>query len=481
MRRLALFSMAIAYSTPVSVANAPAPFPPPGELATSATSAAKISPGVPPGTLTAEVLETLTVAAQRIACPGPPRVLQRDAVSVGYRHTLFCLAWDDLSKGELASAQEEVSERIFTAADGEGEMGGVADHDVQTTTTTTTTSGGSISRISTSPAASSSDDDEARTVSQNIPTTTPPLPSINIPALEQCFHPSPSPSPSPSSSSPLPNCNDLLTQISTCHDRFAPWTDPYDSAQSAAFQACMCQTSTTKPFGPEGEVWRDFSACAECLTAGGGSGGDDGGGGGAGVEFGKMTEELERIENFCASQTPVAYLFLLRLVGWLGSLHPGVKLDRPPLSGDVMRIGTLGPKFTTTAPLVNLAWGASAPSDGSLKDVRPSLTTWTLTSNFAGSHSVHLVTSFVTWLPTATAVSTTIDPKTASSSAAARISEELGAALSSMAADAGGQGGPSGKCIGDCPDKKGQAVGNALSLGFMLATVGIVLGLLLVS
>ncbi|KAI7257888.1 hypothetical protein KC332_g12199 [Hortaea werneckii] len=187
------------------------------------------------------------------------------------------------------------------------------------------------------------------------------------------------------------------------------------------------------------------------------------------------------IENFCASQTPVAYLFLLRLVGWLGSLHPGVKLDRPPLSGDVMRIGTLGPKFTTTAPLVNLAWGASAPSDGSLKDVRPSLTTWTLTSNFAGSHSVHLVTSFVTWLPTATAVSTTIDPKTASSSAAARISEELGAALSSMAADAGGQGGPSGKCIGDCPGKEGQAVGNALSLGFMLATVGMVLGVLLVS
>ncbi|KAI7353485.1 hypothetical protein KC354_g11537 [Hortaea werneckii] len=459
MRRLALFLIVIAFSTPTSAANGPAPFPPPGELATSATSAPKISPGGPPGTLTAEVLETLTVAAQRTACPGPPRVWQRDAVSVGYRHALFCLAWDDLSKGELASAQEE------------------------TTTTTTTTSGGSISRISTSPAASSSDDDEARTVSQNIPTTTPPLPSINIPALEQCFHPSPSPSPSPSSSSPLPNCNDLLTQISTCHDRFAPWTDPYDSAQSAAFQACMCQTSTTKPFGPEGEVWRDFSACAECLTAGGGSGGGDdgGGGGGAGVEFGKMTEELERIENFCASQTPVAYLFLLRLVGWLGSLHPGVKLDRPPLSGDVMRIGTLGPKFTTTAPLVNLAWGASAPSDGSLKDVRPSLTTWTLTSNFAGSHSVHLVTSFVTWLPTATAVSTTIDPKTASSSAAARISEELGAALSSMAADAGGQGGPSGKCIGDCPDKKGQAVGNALSLGFMLATVGMVLGLLLVS
>ncbi|KAI7502989.1 hypothetical protein KC347_g8773 [Hortaea werneckii] len=437
MLRLALFSIAIAFSTPTSAANAPAPFPPPGEQATSATSAPKISPEGPPGTVAAEVLETLTVAAQRTACPGPPRNLQRGVNSVGYQHTLFCLAWDALSREELESAQEEVSERIFTAADGGVEMGGVADRDVQTTTTTT--SGDTISGISTSLAVSSSDD-ETRTASQNIPTTVPPLPSINIPALEQCFHPSASPSPSPSSSSPLPNCNDLLTHISTCHHRFAPWTDPYDSAQSAAFQA-----------------W------------------------GAGVGFGKMTEKLERIENFCASQTPVAYLFLLRLVGWLGSLHPGVKLDRPPLSGDAMRIGTLGPKFTTTAPLVNLAWGASAPSDGSLKDVRPSLTTWTLTSDFAGSHSVRLVTSFVTWLPTATAVSTTVDPQTASSSAAARISEELGAALSSMAADAGGQGGPSGKCIGDCPDGKGQAVGNALSLGFMLATVGMVLGVLLVS
>ncbi|KAI6878156.1 hypothetical protein KC325_g8791 [Hortaea werneckii] len=282
MLRLALFSIAIAFSTPTSAANAPAPFPPPGEQATSATSAPKISPEGPPGTVAAEVLETLTVAAQRTACPGPPRNLQRGVNSVGYQHTLFCLAWDALSREELESAQEEVSERIFTAADGGGEMGGVADHDVQTTTTTT--SGGTVSGISTSPATSSSDDDdddEARPASQNVPRTTSPLPSINIPALEQCFHPSPSPSPSSSSS---PNCTDLLTHISTCHDRFAPWTEPYDSEQSAAFQACMCHTPATAPFGAEGEVWRDFSACAECLTAEKG----------AGVEFGKMTEELER-------------------------------------------------------------------------------------------------------------------------------------------------------------------------------------------
>ena len=93
---------------------------------------------------------------------------------------------------------------------------------------------------------------------------------------------------------------------------------------------------------------------------------------------------------------------------------------------------------------------------------------------------LHSYCSFVTWLPTATAIRTTVDPRLASSSAAARISEELGAALSSMAADAGGQGGPSGKCIGDCPDKEGHAVGKVLSLGMMLATLGSVLGVLLV-
>ncbi|KAI7196566.1 hypothetical protein KC324_g4408 [Hortaea werneckii] len=463
MRRLGILSIVLASSITTSAFNAPAPFPSPGQLATFAISAPSITPG-PPETVTSDVLETLTVAAQQTPCPGPPQGLQRrEATPSSYQHTLFFLSWDALSNGDLASGSGEVSTPVFPRANSEGEMGGVADSDAQATTM----SEGSMSGVSTiSPSSSSSSDDESRTPSPNIPPPAPPGPGINTTALEHCLHPPPQSSPSQS-----PNCAPFLTHLSTCHDTLSPWTDPYDSAQSAAFQTCLCQTTATKPFRPEGEVWRNFSRCAECLTA------DEEGG--AGVGFGKLTEELERIENFCASQNPVAYLFLLRLVGWLGSLHPGVKSDRPPLSGDVMQIGTLGPKFTTTAPLVNLAWGPSAPLDGSLKDVRPSLTTWSLTSDFAGSHSVHLVTSFVTWLPTATAVRTTVDPRTASSSAAARISDELGAALSSMAADAGSQGGPSGKCIGDCPDK-GHAVGNALSLGFMLATVGPILGLLVV-
>ncbi|KAI7547166.1 hypothetical protein KC343_g15143 [Hortaea werneckii] len=481
MRRLAILSIAIAYPPTTCAANGPAPFPSSGELATFATSTSHISPGSPV-TVTSELLETLTVAAQRTPCPGPPQVWQREgATSSSYQHTLFCLSWDALGSGELASARGELSTEVFLRVSGGVEMGGIADRDGQATPPSERTgSGVSTPSILSQPSTGSEGtllpSTSSRPSSQDAhppqpQTTSSLLPTINIPALETCFHPpSPSPSPSPSSSPP-PNCNALLTHISTCHDTLGPWTDPYDSAQSAAFQACMCQTSATTRFGPEGEVWRNFSACAECLTAG-----EEGG---AGVEFGKMTEEWGRIENFCASQNPVAYLFLLRLVGWLGSLHPGGKLDQPPLSGDVMGIGSLGPKFTTTAPLVNLAWGASAPSDGSLRDVRPSLTTWTLASNFAGSQSVRLVTSFVTWLPTATASRTTVDPRTASSSAAARISEELGAALSSMAADAGGQGGPSGKCIGGCPDKS-QAVGNALSLSLILVTLGTVLGVLLV-
>ncbi|GAB1739911.1 hypothetical protein NU219Hw_g4842t1 [Hortaea werneckii] len=480
MRRLEILSIVLAYSITTLAANPLAPFPSPGQLATFATSAPNISPG-PPVTVTSEVLETLTVATQQTPCPDPPQVWQRvEATSSSYQHTLFCLSWDALSSGDLASGSGEVSTPGFPRATREGERGGMADRDVQASTL----SEGRIPSPSTTTFTTTSySSSKSRTPSPKIPPPTPPGPSINTSALEQCFHPPPPPA---SPASPSPNCIPFLTHISTCHDLLTPWSDPYDSAQSAAFQTCLCQTTAaTKALGPPEEAgvwWGEFSGCAECLTAGkdGEGDGDDGGGGeGAGVEFGKLTEELERIENFCASQTPVAYLFLLRLVGWLGSLHPGVKLDRPPLSGDVMRIGTLGPRFTTTAPLVNLAWGASAPSDGSLKDVRPSLTTWSLTSDFAGSHTVHLVTSFVTWLPTATAIRTTVDPRTASSSAAARISDELGAALSSMAADAGGQGGPSGKCIGDCPDK-GQADSKALSLGFVLATVGMHLGLLLV-
>lgn len=296
MRRLAILSIAIAYFITTSAANAPAPFPSSGELATFATSTPNISPG-PPVTVTAEVLETLTVAAQRTPCPGPPRNLQREAVSSSsYQHTLFCLSWDALGSGELASARGEVGIITFTASNGGGEMGGRwANRDLQATPPLEGTgSGASTPSIPAPPStgsegtllpSTSSRPSSSLTADPPQPQTTSSLlPTINILALESCFHP-PSPSPSSSSSFPLPNCNALLTHISTCHDTLAPWTDPYDSAQSAAFQACMCQTAANIPFGPEGEVWRNFSACAECLTAGEG---------GAGVEFGKMTEELER-------------------------------------------------------------------------------------------------------------------------------------------------------------------------------------------
>ncbi|KAI6895198.1 hypothetical protein KC334_g11680 [Hortaea werneckii] len=287
MRRLEILSTVLASSITTSAFNAPAPFPSPGQLTTFATFAPSVTPGLPVPA-TSEVLETLTVAAQQTPCPGPPQDLQRrEATSSSYQHTLFCLSWDALSSGELTSASAEVSTKIFLRVNGGGEFGGVADRDVQATTL----SEGSTSAVSTNPTSSSSSlssgsemgspsSSESRTPSQNIPSTTPPGPTINAPALEHCFHPP------PPQSSPSPNCAPFLTHISTCHALHSPWTDPYDSAQSVAFQASLCQTTATRPFGPEAEVWRNFSRCAECLTA------DEEGG--AGVGFGKLTEELER-------------------------------------------------------------------------------------------------------------------------------------------------------------------------------------------
>ncbi|KAI6819222.1 hypothetical protein KC340_g4947 [Hortaea werneckii] len=295
MRRLEILSTVLASSITTSAFNAPAPFPTPGELATFATSVPNITPG-PPGPVTSEVLETPTVAAQQTNCPGPPQDLQRrETTSSSYQHTLFCLSWDALSSSELASGSGEVSMTVLLRANGEREMGGVTDGDVQGPTSEGSMSGGFLTTSTSSSSSSSSSAAAAAaaetfTPSPNIPTTTPPVSTINTTALEHCFHP-PSPQSSPSSS---PNCAPFLTHISTCHALHSPWTDPYDSAQSGAFQACLCQTSaaTTTPFGPESEVWRNFSRCAECLTARGEDGGERGEG--AGVGFGKLTEELER-------------------------------------------------------------------------------------------------------------------------------------------------------------------------------------------
>ncbi|RMY55573.1 hypothetical protein D0865_04108 [Hortaea werneckii] len=223
MRRLEILSTVLAFSIATSAFNAPAPFPPPGELATFATSVPNITPG-PPGPVTPEGLETLTIAGQQTPCPGPPQDLQRrETTSSSYQHTLFCLSWDALGSGELASGSGEVSMTVLLRANGEGEMGGVADGDVQGTT-----SEGIGSEVSTTSTSSSSS--ESHTPSQNTPTTTSPVSTINTTALEHCFHP-------PPQSSASPNCAPFLTHISTCHDTLAPWTDPYDSAQSVALQA----------------------------------------------------------------------------------------------------------------------------------------------------------------------------------------------------------------------------------------------------
>lgn len=59
----------------------------------------------------------------------------------------------------------------------------------------------------------------------------------------------------------------------------------------------------------------------------------------------KLTEadlaaQMQRVENFCEAQEPVAYLLLLRLEGWVYGLKAG---DVEYMSGPVMTIGRSGP------------------------------------------------------------------------------------------------------------------------------------------
>lgn len=160
----------------------------------------------------------------------------------------------------------------------------------------------------------------------------------------------------------------------------------------------------------------------------------------------------------------VAYLFLLRLLGWLGSLHEGTTLKNPPLTGSITLIGNLGPQFTTTPPLANLAYGSLAPSGGSLVGVTPSLTTVT----WDDGASRGTATKLVTWVPTALNASP-YDPVSATASANAAVSQQLYTAV-------GTQGGPTARCIGSCPNA-GTAL--AIPASLWLLGGGVAVGMIL--
>ncbi|KAK6384136.1 hypothetical protein LTR65_009804 [Meristemomyces frigidus] len=165
-------------------------------------------------------------------------------------------------------------------------------------------------------------------------------------------------------------CGAMFHHMESCYESLAPWVDPYDLTQSTHFQACLCETSSALPFLPNSVLWRNFSGCANCMIDF------------AHVATGDLNKELERLDNFCCAQIPNAYLFLQRLQDWLYKLHTGTVLQQQPLTGVITLIGTLAPLFTTTPPLLNEAYGASAALfAGSLGGVTPSLTTATYSNN----------------------------------------------------------------------------------------------------
>jgi hypothetical protein len=129
-----------------------------------------------------------------------------------------------------------------------------------------------------------------------------------------------------------PGCGAIFQKIESCYDSLGPWMNPYNSAQSAKFQSCLCGTSNTNPFTPESALWRNFTGRSDCLLPC------------VDLRMGELSKELQRMENFCAAQEPNAYLFRLRLEGWLFAIAGGASLSQPALTGSVAQITTsLGP------------------------------------------------------------------------------------------------------------------------------------------
>jgi hypothetical protein len=141
-----------------------------------------------------------------------------------------------------------------------------------------------------------------------------------------------------------------------------------------------------------------------------------------------------RVENFCRAEEPDAYLFLQQLTSFFAHLDGGFVLTAPPLPDVTPIVQQLSALYTTTPPLANLAYGASAPEGGSLVGVTPRLTTFT-----SGGETV---TSLVTWVPEVKG--STYDTPQASRSAAGQVGSVLGASFAT-----GGQGTSTGQGQGE--------------------------------
>ncbi|KAK4888099.1 hypothetical protein LTR27_012965 [Elasticomyces elasticus] len=247
-------------------------------------------------------------------------------------------------------------------------------------------------------------------------------PPINVTAAERCIT---TPGGVQSDNTVSVGCGAVLQHVTTCFDSLSPWTDPYDTNQSTSFQACLCETNATTPFGSDSMLWRNFTGCSSCLETFDSR-----------TSLDTLAQEFQNIENF-----------------W--EINKGVDLKTPPLTGSITQLGAMRSAFTTTPPLANLAYGASAPFDGTLAGVTPQLMTQTITvppsGTETGSASLRMITMLVSWVPTASATGTatqSYDAAAASASASSGASSNLQAAIGSLTTTA--QAEPTSECYGPC-------------------------------
>lgn len=226
------------------------------------------------------------------------------------------------------------------------------------------------------------------------------------PSVSSILHPSSEPPPTPSKSIPkssaeqcyetlggiqndrvAPGCGAMLAHMKICNDHHGPTDDPATDSQNFELQACICGTSIHEPFTSNSVLYRNFTGCAACLLSS------------ESPNSRFVYTAAQTLWNFCRSQNPVPYLFYSELYK---------ALSQAPMQIDALfsalnsLTGVLGSVPSTTPPLADLAYGSSAPPDGSLAKVTPSLITYTtsMTESAEGSVVLETITSLMAWVPT---------------------------------------------------------------------------------
>lgn len=235
----------------------------------------------------------------------------------------------------------------------------------------------------------------------------------------------------------IPGCGGMLAHITICNNDHGSTTNPLNASQNFELQACICGTSIHEPFTSNSVFYSNFTGCAACLLSS------------ESPNSRFVYTAAQTLWNFCRSQNPVAYLFYFELYK---------ALNQAPMQTDGLFSGShslaeaLDSGPSTTPPLANLAYGSSAPPDGSLAKVTPSLITYTtsMTESAEGSVVLETIASLVAWVPTQAGKAW--HPASASHSEASAVSSRL---ANDLCKD---------KDLGQCPKSVGLRKGPKTTL-----------------